>query len=222
MHLNNKITSCRGQGSHDRSGMSGGNLYNKYASRNPIERYLVNCFIRQLHALTDKTKASSIHEVGCGEGVLIASLARVGRVLFGTDCSKEIIREAAVRHADLQPPITFETVPIEDLKERRHAAQLVVCCEVLEHVSEPDRVLAHLGEIARPHVIISVPREPLWRCLNMLRLKYVAHLGNTPGHINHWSTSAFLNLVSKHFEILDVRQPLPWTMALCRVKMLND
>ena len=37
------------------------------------------------------------------------------------------------------------------------------------------------------HLLVSVPREPLWRALNMLRGAYWRALGNTPGHLNHWS-----------------------------------
>jgi hypothetical protein len=54
--------------------------------------------------------------------------------------------------------------------------------------------------------------------LNLARGKYLADLGNTPGHVNHWSRSGFLDLLSRRFEIVEVRTPLPWTMALCKVR----
>jgi hypothetical protein len=63
-----------------------------------------------------------------------------------------------------------------------------------------------------------VPREPLWRVLNLARGKYLADLGNTPGHVNHWSRGGFLDLLSRRFEIVEARTPLPWTMALCKVR----
>ncbi len=40
--------------------------------------------------------------------------------------------------------------------------------------------------------------------------------GNTPGHLQHWSRAGFLRLVADYFEVVEVRTPLPWTMALCR------
>ena len=43
-----------------------------------------------------------------------------------------------------------------------------------------------------------MPREPLWRGLNMARGAYVKDLGNTPGHLNHWSRKAFVELLSRH------------------------
>ena len=68
-----------------------------------------------------------------------------------------------------------------------------------------------------PWLILSVPREPLWRALNLARLSYVGALGNTPGHLNHWSKREFLRFVGDGLEVVEARSPLPWTMALCRV-----
>ncbi|AMP03321.1 methyltransferase -containing domain protein [Collimonas pratensis] len=41
-------------------------------------------------------------------------------------------------------------------------------------------------------------------------------MGNTPGHINHWSTRGFIQLISKYFDVIEVKSPLPWTMLLCQ------
>ena len=71
--------------------------------------------------------------------------------------------------------------------------------------------------VASRHVLVSVPREPLWRMLNMLRGAYVRQLGNTPGHVNHWSKPAFCDFANKHGQIAAVRSPFPWTMLLVRV-----
>ena len=75
-----------------------------------------------------------------------------------------------------------------------------------------------LAQLARPHLIASVPREPLWRILNVARGRYWLELGNTPGHLQHWSGSTFTALLAERFELVEVRYPLPWTMALCRVR----
>ena len=87
---------------------------------------------------------------------------------------------------------------------------------VLEHLDDPARALGVLLRLAQPHPIVSVPREPLWRMLNMARCRYWRALGNTPGHLQHWSTRGFLALLEDQLEVREVRTPLPWTMALCR------
>ena len=60
--------------------------------------------------------------------------------------------------------------------------------EVLEHVPDPEHTVAEMARVARGgRLLVSVPREPLWRALNMARGAYLRELGNTPGHLNHWS-----------------------------------
>ena len=75
------------------------------------------------------------------------------------------------------------------------AFDLVIACEVLEHIMYPAKVLAEAKRLSRRYAIFSVPREPIWRVLNVARGRYLADLGNTPGHINHWSTQSFVNQV---------------------------
>jgi hypothetical protein len=75
-----------------------------------------------------------------------------------------------------------------------------------------------LAALADPWLIVSVPREPLWRALNLARLRYVRALGNTPGHLSHWSRGGFLRLLESRLAVVEARSPLPWTMALCRAR----
>jgi SAM-dependent methyltransferase len=195
---------------------AGGNVYDKYSTRNPIERRLVEGFLSQLDELVARTGASEAHEVGCGEGELSMRLARSGLRVRGTDAFPEVIEEARERAGAQE--IHYEATPVEELDPDRDAAELIVCCEVLEHLEDPERALDVLAQLARPWLIASVPREPLWRVLNMARLKYLGDLGNTPGHLGHWSRRGFLGLLEPRFEVVEVRSPLPWTMALCHVR----
>ena len=64
---------------------------------------------------------------------------------------------------------------------------MATAIEVLEHVPDPERTVSEMARVAKRWVLVSVPREPLWRGLNMARGAYIKDLGNTPGHINHWS-----------------------------------
>jgi SAM-dependent methyltransferase len=177
---------------------------------------LVGGFIARLEELVDTTGASEAHEVGCGEGELAMRLARRGLRMRGTDASPEVIDEARRRARTAGLEIEFLADPIEHLTPDRDAAELIVCCEVLEHLEDPESGLEVLAELARPWAIVSVPREPLWRVLNMARLAYLKDLGNTPGHLSHWSRPAFARFLERRFEVVAVHTPLPWTMALCR------
>jgi 2-polyprenyl-3-methyl-5-hydroxy-6-metoxy-1,4-benzoquinol methylase len=197
---------------------AGGNVYDKYGTSNPVARRLMTGFMGQLDELVERTGANEAHEVGCGEGELSIRLARRGIAMHGTDAFPRVLEEARRRAAAAGVQIDFEATPVEELDPVRHGAELIVCCEVLEHLADPERALDVLAGLARPWLIASVPREPLWRALNLARLSYVGDLGNTPGHLNHWSKRDFVRFLTRRFEVVEVRSPTPWSMVLCRVQ----
>ena len=49
---------------------------------------------------------------------------------------------------------------------------LAAAIEVLEHVPEPEATVAEMARVAERWLLVSVPREPLWRGLNMARGAY--------------------------------------------------
>ena len=195
---------------------AGGNVYDKYATRNPVERRLVGGFMAEVRELAARTGAREAHEVGCGEGELSLMLAREGLRMRGTDASAVVIEEARRRAGAAGLAVDYRPAPISGLVAERDRAELVLCCEVLEHLDDPEAGLERLVELARPWLLVSVPREPLWRALNIARLRYLGELGNTPGHVGHWSRDRFVRFLDPRVEVVEVRSPLPWTMALCR------
>ena len=194
-----------------------GNVYDKYNTRNIIARLMMQKFIAAFDDLVERTAAETAYEVGCGEGFLSCRLLGRGLAVRGSDLEHSVVAEAnqAARQAGYGEP--FAVSSVYDLNPGEASADLVVCCEVLEHVSNPDSALRVLAQLAQPYLIVSVPREPIWRLLNLVRGAYLTSLGNTPGHIQHWTARRFKCLLQAHFDIIEIRQPLPWTMALCRV-----
>lgn len=192
-----------------------GNYQDKYHSRNPIARWLVNGFMNSFTELALAAPPREAVEIGCGEGVLTRLLAHNGFKVRGYDISARAISEARRMTAEAGMSLQFEQAPLVQVAQHVRAP-LIVCCEVLEHLPDPHAGLAELAAMAEPWLLVSVPREPLWRALNLCRGHYIGDLGNTPGHLNHWSSAAFQRFLRPHFEIVALRQPLPWTMALCR------
>ncbi len=196
-----------------------GNAFDKYGSSNPIVKFMMKGFSSTLSDMVAASNPSTIHEVGCGEGFWVCKWAKAGIQVKGTDFSSQVIqlaKENAVLHA--VSPDLFDAASIYDLDHASHSADLIVCCEVFEHLENPGAAFEALQRVVSKNLILSVPREPLWRFLNVARFKYLKSFGNTPGHIQHWSKRGFLKTVSHHFEILEARSPLPWTMVLCRQK----
>jgi 2-polyprenyl-3-methyl-5-hydroxy-6-metoxy-1,4-benzoquinol methylase len=194
-----------------------GNAYDKYGSTNPVVRRLMATFQRTLDELFAQAAPQSLLDVGCGEGILTARWAAQlgsGRVV-GVDLEdpKLAAHWAAHRRANIQ----FLTIEDATLPFTENEFDLVAAIEVLEHVPDPELTVAEMVRVARSHLLVSVPREPLWRLLNLARGAYVRELGNTPGHVNHFSRRGFVRLLALHGTVIETRAPFPWTMLLVRV-----
>jgi 2-polyprenyl-3-methyl-5-hydroxy-6-metoxy-1,4-benzoquinol methylase len=204
-------------------GVVTGNTYDKYGSTNPVVRRLMAGFERTLEELFERANPDSLLDVGCGEGVLVHrwALSLPGKRVVGIDLQEESIQAGWERHR--APNLEYRTMPagradrVEDLPFAENEFDLTTAIEVLEHVPDPEHTLAEMARCAERHLLVSVPREPLWRMLNVARGAYVSKLGNTPGHLNHWSRRSFERLLARHGEVVEARSPFPWTMLLVRL-----
>jgi SAM-dependent methyltransferase len=198
-------------------GVVTGNTYDKYGSGNPVVRRLMSSFEATLEELFQRAAPRSLLDVGCGEGVLVHRWAQSlgeSRVV-GIDLEEPSIQAgwAERRAANLE----YRVMEASDLPFADDEFDLASAIEVLEHVPDPEHTVAEMARVAERHLLVSVPREPLWRMLNMARGAYWPALGNTPGHLNHWSRRSFAELLSRHGEVIEVRSPFPWTMLLVRL-----
>ena len=200
-----------------KDGVVTGNTYDKYGSGNPVVRRLMAGFERDLDELFGIAAPPSLLDVGCGEGVLVHSWAqRLGAArVVGIDLEEESIQAGwSERRA---PNLEYRVMEAENLPFADREFDLASAIEVLEHVPDPEHTVSEMARCAERHLLVSVPREPLWRMLNMARGAYWPALGNTPGHLNHWSRRAFVEMLSRHGEVAEVRSPFPWTMLLVRL-----
>lgn len=197
-----------------KDGVVTGNTYDKYGSANPVVRRLMSGFERTLDELFAEAAPRSVLDVGCGEGVLVQRWARRlgdGRVV-GIDLEEESIQAGWAAHQ--APNLEYRVMEAANLPFADGEFDLASAVEVLEHVPDPEHTVAEMARCAQRHLLVSVPREPLWRMLNLARGAYWPALGNTPGHVNHWSRGAFVELLGRHGEVSEVRSPFPWTMLL--------
>ena len=191
----------------------------KYITHNPISKYLVSNFLAEINKLVVKSAPNSIHEVGCGEGHIISKILNEKFSIMGSDISEQCLSIARNTLAK-KKNVNLINNDIYNLSPENHSADLVICCEVLEHLFYPEKAIEVLASITKKNLILSVPREPIWRILNILRFKYIKNLGNTPGHIQHWSKKNFIKFIQIYMEVQIVRSPLPWTILLCRPKKI--
>lgn len=190
-----------------------GNSFDKYGSTHPIERAMMTGFLRRFDAVLPRQAPRRVLEVGMGEGVIAGRVRDryPGTSFVGVDLPDDGLRVHWRDRALVGVFADVGRLPFPD-----GAADLVLAIEVLEHVEDPDAAVAELARVGTGHLVLSVPLEPLWRAGNMVRGRYLADRGNTPGHIQHWSRRGFLRLVSRHAEVLGVFRPLPWTLVVAR------
>ena len=191
-----------------------GNVVHKEATKNPIERRMVAGFASALQtALPDS--ATRILEVGCGEGRQLTAIgARYPAAeLVGLDLP------------DVELEEQWDAVPSEmvqgsalSLPFADNAFDLVMAIEVLEHLPSPEDALREIARVASELVVLSVPWESVWRIGNLARGRYVSTLGNTPGHIQHFTRRGFARAVGRHLDVEAVLRPVPWTMVRARTR----
>lgn len=205
-----------------------GNYYDKYSSRNPIVRKLMKNFF---NVMDEMLKISEIGtsawggwclEAGCGEGNVTDHvfnwITNAGaEVKFSAfDISSKLIEENARKYPSVKFFVHNIYEPIDKgMLSDRGKFDMIMCCEVLEHMADPEKAVKNLMQYG-DRFLFSVPHEPIWRIMNIARGKYLKNLGNTPGHIQHFSVKAFVLMLEKcGLKVLELRRPIPWIMVYC-------
>jgi 2-polyprenyl-3-methyl-5-hydroxy-6-metoxy-1,4-benzoquinol methylase len=189
-----------------------GNRTPKYSARNPAIRWLTQRWVANLDRVLGQVGAEAgpgagALEVGCGEGVIADRLhQRFGEVV-ALDLPDAGLR-ADWRGVDGPRFLHANALELPFGDDR---FDVVVAAEVLEHLPDPDKGLEEMARVGRRHLVVSVPREPIFRGCNLVAGRYVRALGNTPGHLNHWSRRSFVRFVAQVAEIRAVTSPFPWT-----------
>lgn len=191
---------------------SGGNRQ-KHENANPLQRMLVDRFHSEIVRLVDLVEPATILDLGCGEGYVLQHLAEagIGAALTGVDLSSQAVAAARTRMGSLAEIIEGD---VNELGPSLGRFDLVMMLEVLEHLEEPDSILDLLGELTDSYVILSVPHEPVFRGLNLLRLKNVRRWGSDSEHLQHWTKRGFEKFVERKFCIVERGSVLPWSLLL--------
>jgi hypothetical protein len=191
-----------------------GNTYDKYGSTNPIEQRMMRGFFDALDAMLDAAAVDGaprrILEIGVGEGVVTERV--VQRFPQATVVGLDLPDDGLAAHWQQRGlSCVFgdaTTLPFPD-----GSFDLVLAIEVFEHLPDPSAALDALARACAGTLIASVPFEPIWRIGNMARGRYLRDLGNTPGHVNHWTGRSFARLVGRRFRVAATANPIPWTMV---------
>lgn len=184
----------------------------KYESKSIVAKYLVDKYYKSVFELLNLTQnVEFAHEVGVGMGYS----SKILKDRFRKFTASEFVDEMALHAQTLNPDIHVFQESVYELKYEENKVDLILLLEVLEHLDFPKLALKELSRVSKRYAIIGVPNEPLWRILNCCRLKYLNRLGNTPGHINHWSKQTLIKLLEEEFgKVIAVKSPIPWNIVL--------
>ncbi len=95
-------------------------------------------------------------DVGCGGGLVSEPLARMGFSVQGIDADARAIAVAREHAAfmGLDNRLSYAVATAEELAGRDRRFALVCCLELVEHVPQPQRLVADLARLARPGGLI--------------------------------------------------------------------
>lgn len=122
----------------------------------------------------------AIADVGCGGGLLAEAMSRQGARVVGLDLATELVEVARLHALEAGVAVEYRVESAEQ-HARVNAARydVVTCMEMLEHVPDPQSVLAAIATLVRPggHVFVStLNRTPRAYALAILGAEYVLRL----------------------------------------------
>ena len=131
-----------------------------YDSSNPLVRFIHNQRLNKILKIIPKEKNLKILDAGCGEGQLLSRIAKIrGGELYGADATEVAIETARKKVAG----VNFSLQNIDNLNYDDNFFDVVICTEVIEHISNYEKAIAELKRILKTGglLIMTFPNEPL-------------------------------------------------------------
>ena len=92
---------------------------------------------------------TEVLEVGCGGGILSEEFARLGYRVTGIDPSGSSVRTAKSHAKENNLSIKYETGSGEELPFEKNSFDVVLCCDVLEHVNDLPKVISEISRVLK-------------------------------------------------------------------------
>lgn len=148
-----------------------------------------------LSMLKSQSDIKTFTDIGCGAGELACTLAEIGYEGRGVDFSKEalsVANDLKIKRGIDDKKLTFVSGGLEKLKSNR--SDLVICCEVIEHIEDDRDFLDKLHNTKPKYVIFSVPAKQKW----------FDNFDKKVGHYRRYEKQDLINLLDESgFEVVD-------------------
>lgn len=119
-------------------------------------------------------------DIGCGGGILSEALARQGATVTAIDLAEASLAVARLHNLESRLDIKYENISAEAIAERESGQyDIVTCLEMLEHVPDPESIVAACVKLVRPggHVFFStINRNPKSWLFAIVGAEYILNL----------------------------------------------
>ena len=160
----------------------------------PDENYWYRRHLAVYEWVADRCRGLEVVDMACGEGYGTAALARRAARVTGVDANPEAYEHARLKYS--APGVRF----VRDLIDRYHDhCDAVVFLQTIEHVEDPEAVLAHLRRMLRPGgtAYVSTP--------NVLTLAPEgAERSDNPWHVREYRPEEFQVLCERSFDEVEL------------------
>ena len=198
----------------------------KHTNLNPIHQWLLRRFHAKVWTMLmaalvgvrqNGTTSPYVLDAGCGEGFAARYLSEHLQDIHtvGLDLRPEAV---AYAHEQNAPNCRWLAGDVTRLPLRDHSVPVVMCLEVLEHLTDPWGALRELSRVSSDCLLLSVPSQPFFALANLTRGKNLRTLGDDPEHLSHWTARTFIRLVGRRAEVVQVAHSFPWVIVLARPK----
>jgi 2-polyprenyl-6-hydroxyphenyl methylase/3-demethylubiquinone-9 3-methyltransferase len=148
----------------------------------------------------------AVLDVGCGGGILAEAMAQRGARVTGIDLSEKGLKVAELHLLESKLDVTYRKAMAEEFAaENPGAFDVVTCMELLEHLPQPESMVAACARLVRPggQVFFStINRNPKSYLFAVIGAEYVLKLlpkGThdymrfiKPSELSRWSRAAGL------------------------------
>jgi SAM-dependent methyltransferase len=160
----------------------------------PEENYWFRRHLAVYEWIGARVHGRRVVDLACGEGYGSALLGRTAAAVVGVDANPEAFEHARLKYTG--PGVTFERDMVETWSGD---ADCVVFLQTIEHVGDPDAVLARLRGLVGPRGVVYVSTP------NVLTLAPAgAERSGNPWHVREYRPGEFHALCARHFGAVDM------------------
>lgn len=119
-------------------------------------------FIPYIQSWCTIEASTNVLEIGCGDGGNLLPFSEMGCNTVGVDIAQSRIRDAKAFFNEFHAEGEFIASDIFKLKELEQNFDIIICHDILEHITEKELFLSQLSKYLKPHGIIFMS-FPAWQ-----------------------------------------------------------